>query len=53
MEQRILELHNLGIQEVKNLMKKLNRAPDLATFRDYWLEGTSELCNHTYALFRF
>ena len=43
MEQRILELHNLGIQGVENLIKKLNRAPDLATFRDYWLEGTYSL----------
>ena len=43
MEQRILELHNLGIQGVGNLIKKLNRAPDLDTFRDYWIEGTYSL----------
>lgn len=38
-DQRILELNNLKIKGVESLIKKLKRAPDIPTFRDYWLEN--------------
>ncbi len=39
MNQFILNLDGLGVQGVDKLIKKLKKAPDIATFRDYWLEG--------------
>ena len=40
MNQFILNLDGLGVQGVDKLIKKLKKAPDIATFQDYWLEGT-------------
>jgi len=37
--QSILNLNSLGVQGVNKLIRKLHEAPDIATLRDYLLEG--------------